>query len=330
MVMRPFTRTLLQATFAAGALTLLVHLVDVAEIVATGRSASPLWIGAAVALLPINLGLEGWGWRVLLRDQVPGAGLRVSCASVLAGHSLGLTTPVRAGEPAGRVLALTTGEAPHIVALALVQRLVAMAVGVGLGLPAFAVFLGTSSSIAGSAGWLVAGYAGLVLVLLAAVLLHVTPLLHLLRRLAPGAWLRRRIGSPAEVPRRRLLRVTGIEAVRYGVYLTQFVLLLAAFSPTLAVPAAFVGVSVVFFFKFLVPPLTLYDLGVREAAAVFVLGALGFSQPAAFNASLLLFGINLLVAALLGAAFLSRRLSDRQPSLAKAVDPVAPASLPGA
>jgi uncharacterized membrane protein YbhN (UPF0104 family) len=78
------------------------------------------------------------------------------------------------------------------------------------------------------------------------------------------------------------------------------------------------GVALVFFAKSAIPQVTLGDLGVREGAAVFFLAAYGVGPAAALDASLALFGLNLLLPALVGAPFLLqlqlRRKADRKPA----------------
>jgi hypothetical protein len=84
------------------------------------------------------------------------------------------------------------------------------------------------------------------------------------------------------------------------VFSLQFVLLVFAFEPGAAWLPVMMGVALVFFAKSAIPSFTLGDLGIREGAAVFFLGALGVAAAAALEASLVLFGINLLIPALVG------------------------------
>lgn len=95
-----------------------------------------------------------------------------------------------------------------------------------------------------------------------------------------------------------------IAALRYGVYSTQFYLLVRAFMPDVSVVAGYAGVALTFFVKFIMPPVTLLDLGIREGAAVFFLGQLGIAEAAAFNAALLVFCINIMLPAIIGLPFI--------------------------
>ncbi|MDX1439275.1 MAG: hypothetical protein R3284_05170, partial [Rubricoccaceae bacterium] len=94
--------------------------------------------------------------------------------------------------------------------------------------------------------------------------------------------------------------------LRYLIFSTQFVVLVHAFAPDAGWLITYTGVVLVFFAKSAIPSITLGDLGIRESAAVFFLGSLGIFEAAAFDASLAIFGINILLPALSGLLLLPR------------------------
>ena len=101
----------------------------------------------------------------------------------------------------------------------------------------------------------------------------------------------------------------------YLTFLLQFFLLLSAFGPVQPL-SALAGIGTIMLLKTVIPPVTLGELGIREGASVIVLGHAGILPAAAFNASLLLFAVNLLLPALAGLALLmwikpARRSSAR-------------------
>src|SRR5690606_34279089 len=116
-----------------------------------------------------------------------------------------------------------------------------------------------------------------------------------------------------------------LSALRYGVFSTQFVLLIQAFAPGASWGGAYAGVVLVFFAKSAIPAITLGDLGVRESAAVFFLGAYGIAEAAAFNASLGVFAVNILLPALSGLVLLPRL---RLVAPAEPAEPAEPAAQP--
>ena len=301
-----FYKTVLKAALALGVLAFLLYHVEPGAILATALAAEPGWIVAALALLPLNLLLEATGWHLLARHVAPEARRREALGSVLAGHALGLATPARLGEFAGRALSLPGGRRGMLVGLVFAHRLAALVVGVGLGLAAFLSFLATHTPTPSALWTLAACYGAATGGIVALGLLFPRHLYHLLGHLGPAARIRRHVRFLTTLRTRRMAALLGLEALRYGVYTSQFVLLLAAFAPGFAWPTAYLGVALVYYAKYLLPPVALFDLGIREGAAVFFLARLGLPEAAAFDAALLLFGINLLLSALLGTPFLLR------------------------
>ncbi|MFV1980066.1 MAG: lysylphosphatidylglycerol synthase domain-containing protein, partial [Rhodothermia bacterium] len=99
------------------------------------------WLVIAALLLPVNIALEAWKWRALLR-----AGSKTTTAealgSILAGYALGLFTPGRAGDYVGRILYLRNDGFQTAVQTG-VDRVISMSVYVSAGLVALIVALGT-------------------------------------------------------------------------------------------------------------------------------------------------------------------------------------------
>ncbi len=233
--------------------------------------------GAALALLPVGLSLQWWKWRVLLRTAAPEVSSAAALRSLLAGFGLGLLTPGRLGE-LGRGLVLP-GRRMAATQLALVDRLLSAGVTLLAGAMAAAAvipevrgawILGGGASVAGIAGggWL------------------------LLRRMRP-----RRLEVVRALPARDWAAgITG--SVMFNlVFFLQFHLLLLAAGP---LPSSVIwSVPAVFALKTLLP-ISFLDLGVRESAAVAVLGLAGVQPAVAVQASLLLCAVNVVVPGLAG------------------------------
>jgi Uncharacterised protein family (UPF0104). len=66
---------------------------------------------------------------------------------------------------------------------------------------------------------------------------------------------------------------------------------------------AFIGTSAMMFVKSLLP-ISIGDLGIREAGSIFFFSTYGISQAAALNASLLLFLINIFIPSIIGTYFI--------------------------
>ena len=233
--------------------------------------------GAALALLPVGLSLQWWKWRVLLRTAAPEVSSAAALRSLLAGFGLGLLTPGRLGE-LGRGLVLP-GRRMAATQLALVDRLLSAGVTLLTGaMAAAAVIPGVRGAWILGAGAAVAGIAGGGWLLL--------------RRMRP-----RRLEVVRALPARDWAAgITG-SVMSNLVFFLQFHLLLLAAGP---LPSSVIwSVPAVFALKTLLP-ISFLDLGVRESAAVAVLGLAGVQPAVAVQASLLLCAVNVVVPGLAG------------------------------
>lgn len=310
----------LKALLAAVALGLLVTQAHPAEVLARFVRANPLWALAALALMPVNVGLEAYRWWRLVRRLAPEVPYRQALVAVVGSYPLGLLTPGRVGDYVGRALyvrelapgpsaALTFGERMATLAACLVGGLVALGPYLRTHAPpsplwptlTFATALGTGA--------------------LLALLLFPDLARRVISTLVPIPAVRRALAAFGAIPRDEAATLVGLSGVRYLVFSAQFVCLVQAFAPGASWRGAALAVALTFYAKSAVPQVTLGDLGVRESASVFFLGAYGVGAAAALNASLAVFAVNLLLPALLGVPLLLRlrlrRAEQQTPELAR-------------
>ena len=255
------------------------------ELLRTASGLDLRFTGAALALLPPGLLLQWLKWRVLLRTAAPEVSDGDALRSLLAGFGLGLVTPGRVGE-IGRGLVLP-GRRMAATQLAACDRLLSAVV--------------TLLSGALCAGAVIPGFRGGWLLLGGAAVLGIAACGgFLLRR-------QRRRRRPSRGPGRRArpglgANLAGAAAFNL-VFFAQFHLLLLAAGPL--PPSVVWAVPVVFALKTLLP-ISFLDLGVRESAAVAVLGLAGVGAAAALQASLMLCAVNVVAPGLLGLVVLGR------------------------
>jgi len=319
---------LLKALLAVAVVGYIVAWVEVEAVLTAFATAGWRWIALAAVLVPVNLLLEIGVWHQLVRQIAPGTSVRTSGEAALCGHALGLFTPARVGELAGRAFYIPAGDRWTLGAAAFTERLTMVAVGGLVGVPALLWFLQTHTPSASAALYLALLYAGGVTLALLLGLAVPRRAWHGLRRLG---WQRLSHAS-------RFLRalrgsvhawLIGYSVARYTVFALQFLLALWAFAPEAAPTTALAGIALVFMTKFLMPSLTLGDLGIREGAAVYFFGWMGFAHAAVLNASLVIFGLTVLVPALLGLPYvLALKIQHPRPeAVPEAVD-VSPPSSP--
>ena len=248
----------------------------------------------AVALVPINWGLEAWKWHRLARHLEPVSFGR-SLKAVLVGLTLGFATPNRVGDYAGRILELKSArrlDALGAVFLGRYAQLVVTVLAGAAGLLFFVLkFYLTGYPAAGLGVTAAAGLLGAMVLLplyRSRILLAVLTLVRPLRRF------RRFLAVMPTYPTRALHAVLAISGLRYTVFCGQFLLLLHAYGTTAPLGQGLAAVAGTFFLKSLVPSLNaLADVGVRELSATHLFGLLGQPVLPVLSASLSLWVINI-------------------------------------
>lgn len=253
------------------------------------------------AMVLLNWAIEARKWQVLMRP-IQRLGFLRAFAGTIAGTSIGLITPNRVGEFAGRVLFL---EPEHRVQGSFATLLGSIAQFVVTLLVGGVFLLFSHPTFIGSAGapltWAVVSWSAL-LIGCAAVFLYFSP--GAFARLLLAVPLLTRFERHAHVldsyRRPVLLQVFGLSLVRYAVFTLQFALLLQGLAGV-GLQDALRAVPSVFLVTTLVPTTALTDLGVRGSVAVaFVPGeAAGIVLAAA-----LIWFLNVVLPALAGSVIL--------------------------
>lgn len=295
----------LKALVGVGLLALLSRLVSPREAARAFVAADWRWLALAALLVPANVTLEAYRWHRLVRCASPGVAYRESLRAVLGSYPLGLLTPGRMGEYVGRAALLRDVPPGLGAALTLLEKTATLACILSVGVVALVHFFAVAAAPSPLAPALVLGSALWAAGLLVAVL-HPGGAATIVGRLVPMRRLRRSLVGMRAIPLSEARTLLGLSALRYGIFAGQFALLVLAFDPTAGVGAALIGVALVLFAKSAVHSVALGDLGVREGAAIYLLGAYGVADAASLDASLSIFALNLLAPALVGLPILLR------------------------
>lgn len=281
--------------------------VEPSSLLGAFRDAQWSWVAVALLLLPINLLLDGWVWTRLLEPVTGPLSPRTLTGAVLSGMALGVWTPIQLGEYAGRTFYLQRGDRWSVSLTIFAQRMADMAVAVDAGLVALFWALSTGT-LPFSPPWLVAAALGLVVGgLLTSFVVMPGAADRLARRfLGKTSSITRRTATFHALSSRQIVQVAAGSLLRYLVFTTQFICLALAFLPSAPFFLLVVATGLIFYVKYLLPSITMLDLGLREGAAVGFFHLLGLSTASALNAALLLFAMNRLIPAALGIPFLFR------------------------
>ncbi len=261
-----------------------------------------LFIALALLLMPLNWGLETRKWQYLIRRLEQISFLRAIVA-VLSGITLSLFTPNRVGEYGARVLLLQKADKIQGAAITMVGSMAQLIANSALSLFGFVIWytllpLWGKPIIALSFGLMAA--IGIVLVLSA--YLNLKALNHWLGHIKMlKKWLYY-LQPLSNFHRSELWRVLGISALRYCVYVTQYLFLLWAFKVPISSFMGVMGIGSIFFLQTLIPSIALVELGIRGNLALQVFGSyLAHNEGLSIMAAtFLLWFINLVLPALLG------------------------------
>ncbi len=299
----------LKALIAAVVLAFVVRSVEPGAALAAARQAGLAPLLLALALVPANVGLEAYRWWRLVRRVASGVRYRDALIAILGGYPLGLLTPGRVGEFAGRAALLRDLPAGQSAALTMTEKVATLAAILVGGLVAVTHLVLTTA--APSPLWVpTLVFTALWTALLLLAVLYPAAAQAAVGAVIPFAPVRRALEALGAIPKREAALLLALSGVRYLIFAGQFALLVLAFAPEAALGAVASGVALVLFAKSAVHSVTLGDLGVREGAAVYFLGTAGVPEAAALNAALGIFAFNLLLPALVGVPILLRlRLS---------------------
>lgn len=291
----------LRAVFAMILLTLLFQFVSFSDVATALFAARLEYIGGALILVVANLGLQVLKWRYFVRLVNPSSTNLETAASLLFGITLGTLTPGQIGEFGGRALVHNSVSAGSVLGLTLVDRLQMLCVmGIaGVTSLPFLLSLGTIDGII-----LVASATFVFLYLFFNPSIFPLFVARLRMKLFQRPWVQDFFSALAIFRPKDLVASLAFSLGFYSVIFFQMFLLLNAFSPV-GWGDAFLGFAAMMFFKALVP-ISLGDLGIREASSVYFYSLRSVAHATALNASLFLFVINIFIPSILGLIFMPK------------------------
>jgi uncharacterized protein (TIRG00374 family) len=280
-------------------LSFVVSLVQWQNVLTAYRSADSRYIIFGGMLLLANLGVRTLKWRIMLHSVKESPTSWEAFGSVMLGISLGSFTPGEIGEYAGRALHINDAQRSHLVGLALLDKAQIFLVTSVAGIIGIVSLTFTSTLLISTLS------IGLIVVLFI-ILLRMELLANVGHQInatfLKRSWLTRILEGFTLMKPKQIVITSLFTIAFHGVIVIQMFLLLCAFD-RITFSQAFIGTSAMMFVKSLLP-ISLGDLGIREAGSIFFFSAFGISQAAALNASLLLFVINVFMPSVLGTFFL--------------------------
>ncbi|MFQ5864286.1 MAG: lysylphosphatidylglycerol synthase transmembrane domain-containing protein [bacterium] len=267
------------------ALLFLVRSIEASILVDVLKSTKWQYLILALLLVIPNMLIQLLKWHYLLKLANPETPFTSAFNSLLAGYPLGLVTPARLGE-FGRAFFVKELHRIKTLKLVMIDKITNLFIIILFGL---AGLLCLTQNTQVSNHKLILYPVFLIL----AVILFSPSLFSLIHKM-----IFRPFNETSTFGGQQYVMLIVFSILFYSIFLTQFICLVLSFENVNPFVAAD-GAASVFLVKTLLP-ISFGDLGIREGASVFFFDKIGLTAPQAFNASILLFLINVGIPSLLG------------------------------
>lgn len=288
-------------------LCIIFFTVDREEIWTALKKADFTLVAIGAALMPLNIWLQEYKWRYLVRLVRPQVTLSETFGSLLGGYAFGIVTPGRIGEY-GRSLFIKNTPPLKLVGLTVIDKFYNLGCTVAFGLPAlltlpWALDLAKGSLFITLLIMLVVG--DLVLLYLALDPRPVRSLIYALQMLVPrGGKIAQLVGGLDRFSSPQARVTLALTLAHYVVFLVQYHLLICGFLNIDLFSSSRAAAAILFTKSAL--PIAIGDLGIDQLVSMQFFGEFNVPEAAAINASLLLFAVNVLIPSLAGIPFISR------------------------
>jgi uncharacterized membrane protein YbhN (UPF0104 family) len=308
---KKISTVLLKIFISAGVLCYILLKVNFTKIYTTVESANISLVAAAFGLTSLNLYLQFKKWQMACVNLLHSNNKKKIWTSLFYGIAAGSFTPVRVGEFFGRAIEFTDKSLLQVTFATLVDKFFLLFV---------ITFCGSVSGIFFLRYYYhISVYAILFLVLIVVAAFYLISL----SIFKPKIWknaiinrfqsskiiisLREKLKDFKRLDKRFAIRMILISVLFYAVFILQYAILVAAFSNNTNFFIYLWAGVLVMFTKSVITPFTFIDFGIREGASIFFLTKFGEISTVAFNASAVLFFINIIIPSLIGVILFYKR-----------------------
>lgn len=278
---------------------MLIKRVRTVEIMSAFYSARIECILLALFLLIPNIYLQFFKWRYLIRLLKPDVSNAETLQSLLAGFTFGFITPGRLGE-FGRAFFIKDCSWVRLLGIAAIDKIFSLAVVLFWGAIGLMYLVGDQLGLYTMIP--ITLFTLIALVVIYYILFHpqiIRGFLYSLNIILPfREKIKLLMSSLENFNRKQAITLLVLNLCFYFVFMLQFYILLLAFETAPLIPS-FIALATTMLVKSMLP-ISIGDLGIRESAAVYFTGKIGLMHATAFNASILLFLINLFIPSLIG------------------------------
>ncbi len=264
--------------------------------------AYPLWFLVGFLML-VNWGIESLKWKQLI-SKVEKMSFWTAFKAICSGITLAMFTPNRIGEFGGRVLLLKNANRIQGVSLSLLGSLSQIVASFNIGMWGWLGFYHTFVSPDAYTSYILLGLGGLMTSISFLFYFNIALLKNLLEKIPFTQNKSHHFNLAFEYSVKELTQLLGYSALRHGVFSFQYWLLFRLLGIEIGWQIGMLLIFSIFFVQTVIPSIAIVELGIRGRVAIYFMSYVTSNQIAVLTASLLLWGINLLIPALLGMAII--------------------------
>ncbi|NLA24885.1 MAG: hypothetical protein GX879_07960 [Bacteroidales bacterium] len=263
-----------------------------------------------IVLIPINWGIESFKWHLLLKP-LHYHSFKKCFIGVIRGVSVGLATPNRLGEFAGRIMDIPVEKRASAGTLSISgsisQLFITFFAGViGFSFIAFSFAESKSLFAINNIILLLIGFVLMLILLIfffntktIAAWANKLPLIKKHTQFSDGiSNLRGRDG----------LKIMLLSLFRYFIFIHQFYLLIYIFQIDISYLYAICSIASVYFIMAVLPIISAGEAGVRGSISILIFGIFTNQPAAIFAVSLLLWILNIAIPAMVGSIFILKKV----------------------
>jgi hypothetical protein len=296
---------------SAGLLYYLISSVEYNQIILALKEANIAIIGIVILLGVVNIFLQYSKWRLTCVEVLRVKDKFKIFRSLFFGFSAGIITPLRIGEYFGRGIEFRDKSLVQVTVATLIDKFFPLLMVASLGSISSLFFIyfyyNESIYIVLSLFILIFTFFYLLIILLLSNKFWNSILFSRLNSSVKLKPFLEKLRIFESLDRTYFFKMLSISFLFYACFLIQYALLVAAFSNHFDFIHYLWAANLIMFVKTIIPPITFGELGIREGASVYFLTQMGETASIGFNASILLFIINLLIPALIGVGMFLRR-----------------------
>ena len=256
----------------------------------------------AVALIPVNWGIEGYKWKISVQKIYPLSFMQAYKA-VLSGVSFSVTMPNRVGEYAGRMMFLPEGNRLKAISVTLVGSFAQLLVTLIIGTFGLIIMKTTLlQTFPGLLVWYQFLLYGMVVIVILSCLIYfnVSASVGLFKKWFKSERYFYLVESLRNFHSHLLFRLFLLSLIRYSVFIIQYILIFYLFEVNVSAVTITLLMSIVFLAMAIIPSIALVEVGLRGEITLKLMGLFTMNSLGIGLTSVTVWFINLILPAIIG------------------------------